>query len=240
MSKGLDILAIGVHPDDVELGCSGTLLSAIKNKKRCGVLHLTKGEMGSRGNPETRIKESRAAAKLMKLDALEQIDLGDCCFEHNKENITEIAKIIRKHRPAIVFCNSSSDRHPDHGRAAKLVADACYYSGLLKLVIPKGKGILEAFRPNVVFHYLQDRLHIPDLVVDITPFMDKKLEIIACYKSQFYQAGSKEPETAISGKSFFHLIRSKARVFGREIGVEYGEAFTSARAVGTRDITKLF
>ncbi len=223
----LDILAIGIHPDDVELGCGGTLLREIANGKKCGVLHLTKGEMGTRGTAEIRMKESLTAGKMMGVQVVEQLDLKDCLFENNEGSRKEIIQVIRKYRPRVVLCNTLSDRHPDHGRAGRLISDACYYSGLSKL-----KTDQDPYRPIAVYHYAQDRVLVPDLVVDITPYFQKKMEVIKCYSSQFFDPSSKEPATPISGKDFMAQIESKARVYGREIGVEYGEAFTTERALG--------
>lgn len=234
-SDKLDILAVGVHPDDIELSCSGTLLSALSLGKRCGVLHLTRGEMGTRGTPELRLKESKAAAEMMGVHARIQLDLRDCFIVNDEGSRLNIIEVIRTYRPDVVLCNAVNDRHPDHGNAARLVADACFYAGLEKI-----KTKLPPHRPRQVYHYSQDRLLIADLVVDITLYMHKKLEVIQCYSSQFFNPGSEEPETSISRKDFIAQLEGKARAYGREIGVEFGEAFSTSRPIGVRDLTQLF
>lgn len=234
-SESLDILAVGVHPDDVELSCSGTLMQAIDQGKRCGVMHLTRGEMGTRGTADLRMKESKAAAEKMGVHALIQLDLKDCRIHNDEESRMKIIEVIRTYKPGIVLCNAVNDRHPDHGHAAALVADACFYSGLEKI-----KTRLAPHRPQQIFHYAQDRLILADLVIDITPYMKKKLEVIQCYASQFYDPNSQEPETSISRKDFLAQVEGKCRAYGREIGVEFGEAYSAARPIGVRDLSHLY
>ena len=239
MQNKLDILAVGIHPDDVELGCSGTLMRELSLGKKCGILHLSKGEMGTRGTAELRIKESRAAAKLMGVTILEQLDLSDCNFTNDADSRLKIIRVIRQYQPQIVLCGALSDRHPDHGRSGKMVAESCFYSGLAKIITEwEGKNQM-AFRPKAVYHYAQDRVVVPHFVVDISAYMQKKLEVIQCYSSQFYNAASKETETPISGKDFLQLVEGKAKVYGREIGVEFGEAFVSERPLGVNTLSLL-
>lgn len=230
----IDILAIGVHPDDVELSCSGTLLRHIAMGKSAGILDLTLGEMGTRGNAELRTKEAMASAKVLGVKFRKQLNLADCFFENNKESQLEIIKVIREHRPQIVLCNAVSDRHPDHGRAAKLAADACYYSGLVK--ISTGQ---EAWRPKVVYHYIQDNFIHPDFVVDVSDFAEKKREAIMSFGSQFYDPNSKEPQTPISSPEFLENLFAKMSIWGRAINARYAEGFTVSRYPGVKDLFDL-
>ncbi len=230
----IDILAIGVHPDDVELSCSGTLLKHIAMGKTAGILDLTRGEMGTRGNAEQRTKEAMESAKVLGVKFRKQLDLGDCFFENNKESQIEIIKVLREHRPEIVLCNAKADRHPDHGRSAKLVADACYYSGLVK--IETGQ---EAWRPKAVYHYIQDNYEHPDFVVDVSAFAEKKREAIMCFSSQFYNKDSKEPVTPISTPEFIEGLMAKMSLFGRHIGVRYAEGYNVNRYPGVNSLFDL-
>ncbi len=235
----LDILAIGVHPDDVELSCSATLLKHIAAGKKVGILDLTEGELGSRGDAEIRLKEATKAAKILGVEVRENIGLADGFFENNKASQIEIIKILRKYQPDIVLANAVADRHPDHGRAAQLISDSCFYSGLVKVEtiidsVPQSK-----WRPNAVYHYIQDRLIKPDFVVDVTDFVDKKMEAIQAFSSQFYNPDSTEPKTPISGKEFLDFVKGRMANMGREIGVDYAEGFTVERPLGISDITKL-
>ncbi|MCC7301942.1 MAG: bacillithiol biosynthesis deacetylase BshB1 [Bacteroidia bacterium] len=239
-NKPLDILAIGVHPDDVELSCSGTLLREIAAGKRCGVLHLTHGEMGTRGTAALRLKESDAASKLMGLHVHEQLDMKDCGIVNDAPSRTAIIRILRKYRPRIVLGNTLSDRHPDHGHAGNLISESCFYSGLEKLETSYEGKTQKAFRPQLVLHYAQDHLLMPDLITDISPYMKQKLEVIMCYASQFYSPGSSEPETSISRKDFLLQVEGRARTYGRQIGVEFGEAYTCIRPLGVTDISAVF
>jgi bacillithiol biosynthesis deacetylase BshB1 len=230
----IDILAIGVHPDDVELSCSGTLLKHIAKGKKAGILDLTLGEMGTRGSAELRTKEAMASAKILGVAFRKQLDLGDCVFENNNKTQLEIIKVIREHKPEIVLCNAIDDRHPDHGRAAKLTADACYYSGLSKMQTGQ-----EAWRPKAVYHYIQDNFIHPDFVVDITKEADKKREAIMAFSSQFFDPNSKEPQTPISSPEFLEALFSKMSIWGRAIGVKYAEGFTVNRYPGVEDLFDL-
>ncbi len=235
----LDILAIGVHPDDVELSCAGTILKHIAAKKNVGILDLTKGELGTRGSAEIRSKEAKKAAKILGVSVREQLNMADGFFVNDEKHQKQIIEIIRKYQPEIVLCNAVTDRHPDHGRAAKLVADACFYSGLLKIETKQGKKSQEVWRPKAVYHYVQDNFIKPDLIIDITKFSDKKMECIQAYESQFYDPKSNEPATAISGPEFLELIRAKHAIFGRYINVLYAEGFTVNRPIGVKSLLDL-
>lgn len=230
----VDILAIGVHPDDVELSCSGTLLKHIAAGKTAGILDLTRGELGTRGTPEIRREEAMKSADILGVLFRDIMDLRDGFFDGGEAEMMAVLKKIREYRPEIVLCNAVEDRHPDHGRAAKLVADACYYSGLAK--INTGQDV---WRPKAVYHYLQDRYLTPDFVVDVTPFVDKKIEAIKCFSSQFFDPNSKEPMTPIAGESFFEFVKARMRVQGRDINVDFAEAFTVSRTMGVEDLFTL-
>ncbi|MBK7303800.1 MAG: bacillithiol biosynthesis deacetylase BshB1 [Saprospiraceae bacterium] len=232
----VDILAIGVHPDDVELSCGGTLALHKSLGHSFGILDLTEGELGTRGNAEQRKKEAFRAAEILGAEFRHILNIGDGFFQHEENNLKEIIRVIRACRPRIVFANALSDRHPDHGRAAKLVNDACFLSGLRKVNTDYNNVNQESWRPEVLYHYIQDHYLKPDLVVDISGFLDKKMESIMAFESQFYKEGSSEPESPISGKDFLDFIKSKSRVVGRASGVEYGEGFNTARPIGVRNI----
>ncbi len=198
----LDILAIGVHPDDVELGCSGTLLKHIQLGYQVGIADLTSGQLGTRGTPELRLQEAEKARKILGVAVRENLGMQDGFFEIDQEHLLAVIRIIRKYKPTVVFANAPEDRHPDHGRAAKLVSRACFLSGLIKVETEMDGQPQAAHRPTQVLHYLQDHFHKPDLVVDITGQFSTKMEAILAFDSQFYKEGSTEPETPISGKSF--------------------------------------
>jgi len=235
----LDILAIGVHPDDVELGCSGTILKHIALGKKVGILDLTRGELGSRGSGELRLVEAANSAKILGVEVRENLGFADGFFSNNKAHQIEIIKVLRKYQPDVVLCNSPKDRHPDHGRASKLVYDACFYSGLTKIETELEGQSQALWRPKAVYHYIQDRFLKPDFVVDVTEFMDKKMKAILAFSSQFYNPDSKLPETPISSKKFMDFVKARMSNFGRYINAEYAEGFTVDRVIGVEDITEL-
>lgn len=235
----LDILAIGVHPDDVELSCSGTILKHIAQGKKVGILDLTIGELGSRGSGELRLIEAKNAAKVLGVEVRENLGLADGFFRNDKESQAEIIKIIRKYKPEIVLANAIKDRHPDHGRAAKLISEACFYSGLVKIETALNGINQDKWRPTAVYHYIQDRFIKPDFVVDVTAFVDKKIEAIQCFKSQFFDPNSNEPKTPISGEEFLDFIKARMMQYGREINVKYAEGFTSEKYIGVEDLLTL-
>lgn len=233
----VDILAIGAHPDDIELSCCGTLLKHIDLGHKVGLLDLTKGELGSRGSAAIRKKEAEAARKMMGAVVRENVGLKDGFFDIEKSIMTLIP-YIRKFQPDIVLANAISDRHPDHGRAAELISRACFLAGLqkVKTTYKKEKKAQQHWRPKQVFHYIQDRYLDPDFVVDITPYMERKIEIVKAYGSQFYNPEakkySKEAATPISGKDFLDNLYAKANIFGRNISVSYAEGYTLDRTLG--------
>ncbi|MEM6878920.1 MAG: bacillithiol biosynthesis deacetylase BshB1 [Bacteroidota bacterium] len=240
----VDILAIGVHPDDVELSCSGTLLRHINLGYRVGLLDLTRGELGSRGSAEIRTAEALTSAQQMGASFRHNLDLPDGFIQWNEATLRAIIQVIRACQPSIVLANATSDRHPDHGRAAKITSDACYYSGLLKIETADDSGKpQEKWRPKALYHYVQDRNISPNLTVDISDFLEQKMELIQCFRSQFNQEENneyaEEPSTPISGKSFMEYQRAKAKVYGRDAGYDYAEAFIFERLPGVPDLLKL-
>ncbi|PKP43122.1 MAG: bacillithiol biosynthesis deacetylase BshB1 [Bacteroidetes bacterium HGW-Bacteroidetes-12] len=235
----LDILAIGIHPDDVELSCSGTLLKHIALGKKVGILDLTHGELGSRGSAEIRLQEAKNAALIMGVHTREILNFSDGFFENNKEHQLAIIKMLRLYQPEIVLANAISDRHPDHGRASKLVSDACFYSGLRRIETEFEGQFQQHWRPKVVYHYIQDRYLKPDFVVDVTDFVDKKMEAINAYSSQFYNPESKEPETPLTSKLFMDFVKARMITLGREAGFDFAEGFVAERFIGVEDITAL-
>lgn len=232
----LDILAIGVHPDDVELSCAGTILKHVALGKKCGILDLTQGELGTRGSAELRLVEATNAAKILGVAVRDNLKMADGFFKNDKEHQLEVIKKIRQYQPEIILCNAVSDRHPDHGRASQLVSDACFYSGLMKIETELNGAKQQSWRPKAVYHYIQDRSLKPDFVVDVTAFADKKMEAIQAFSSQFYDPNSKEPVTPISVKNFLEFIKGKMAVLGRDIGVDYAEGFTVERTMGVNDL----
>lgn len=228
----LDILAFAAHPDDLELAASGTVLKHIKAGKKVGVVDLTQGELGSRGSAEIRHLEAEKASGIMGLSCRDNLKMADGFFEHSKENLIKIIEQIRHYRPEIVLMNAIDDRHPDHGRASKLVSEACFLAGLRRIETSYEDKIQEAYRPKNVYHYIQDRYIKPDFVIDITEFYDQKIEAIMAYKSQFYDPESTEPNTPISGKDFLDSLNGRMSEFGRAIGVLYAEGFTAEKLIG--------
>lgn len=235
----IDILAIGVHPDDVELSCSGTLAKHIAMGKTAGILDLTLGELGTRGSAELRTKEAAESAKILGVSFRRQLTFKDGFFANDEAHQRQTIQQIRRCQPEIVLCNAVSDRHPDHGRAAKLVADACFYSGLVKIETQMDGTIQKPWRPKAVYHYIQDQFMHPDFVVDVSDFMEIKHRSIMAFSSQFYDPNSKEPATPISGKDFLESLNSKMSLWGRAIGASYAEGFTVNRYPGVRSLFDL-
>ncbi len=235
----LDILAIGVHPDDVELSCAGTLLKHIELGKKVGILDLTHGELGSRGSGDLRLIEAAKSAKILGISIRENLGFADGFFKNDQEHQLQIIKILRKYQPNVVLANTPTDRHPDHGRASQLISEACFYSGLLKIETELDGIKQNLWRPRAVYHYIQDRYLQPDFVVDVTNFVDKKMEAILAFSSQFYNPDSNAPETPISSKKFLDFIKARMATFGRDINVDYAEGFKVERVLGVEDITQL-
>ncbi|MBL7811302.1 MAG: bacillithiol biosynthesis deacetylase BshB1 [Bacteroidetes bacterium] len=233
------ILAIGAHPDDVELAAGGTLLRHIALGHSVAIADLTRGELGTRGSAELRDAEAAESARIMGVKYRENLGLKDGFFEQDEASLLRLITVIRKYQPEIVLANSISDRHPDHGRGASFAARACFLAGLVKIET-LWEGIPQApHRPKAVYHYIQDRALKPDLVVDISPWFEKKMEAIMAFGSQFYSEGDEGPQTPISSKSFLEFLESRARDFGRYIHAEYGEGFTVERPAGVDDLLDL-
>ena len=235
----LDILAVGSHPDDVELSCSGTIAKEVDRGKKVGILDLTRGELGTRGSAEIREQEAKAAAEILGVKMRHNLEFSDAFFENNTSHQLEIIKIIRKYKPEIVLCNAVEDRHIDHGKGAKLVSDACFLSGLRKIETIMNGNKQEAWRPKHVFHYIQWKNLKPDFVVDISGYIDKKLESVKAYKSQFYDENNNEPETPISSSNFLDSITYRAQDMGRLINTAHAEGFNVERHVAVDSIFDL-
>jgi bacillithiol biosynthesis deacetylase BshB1 len=235
----LDILAFGAHPDDVELGCAGTLLGAIAEGKKVGVIDLTKGELGTRGTISQRLSESQLASEVLGLSIRENLGMADGFFINNKEHQLIIIETIRRFQPSIIFCNAPEDRHPDHGRAASLVAESAFLSGLEKIKTSHEGIAQEAWRPTQVFHYIQSRSLTPNFVVDISKHIEKKMESIMAYQSQFYNPNSNEPDTFISSAAFLEFVKGRAKELGQQIGVQYAEGFITKKILGINSLNAI-
>jgi bacillithiol biosynthesis deacetylase BshB1 len=238
----LDILAIGVHPDDVELGCSGTLINEINRGKKVGILDLTQGELGTRGTIETRYEEAAKAAMIIGVHVRDNLKMRDGFFKNDEEHQLALITAIRKYQPEIVIANVLHDRHPDHGRAGQMIAASCYLSGLSKIETKDGKGIPQPrWRPSYVLHYIQDWYHEPDLLIDISDVFDQRMEAIKAYSTQFFtsQDENNGPQTYISTPDFLESVVARARMLGKRIGVKYAEGFISEKKIGIRNLDAL-
>ena len=235
----LDILAFGAHPDDVELGCGATIAKEVSLGKKVGIVDLTRGELGTRGSADLRDQEAENAAKVLGVSVRENVRFADGFFTNDKAHQLEVIKMIRKYKPDVVLCNAIDDRHIDHPKGSQLVSDACFLSGLLKIETELDGEIQDKWRPKQVYHYIQWKNLEPDFVIDVTGFMDKKIESVKAYSSQFFDPTSKEPETPITSKNFIDSIGYRANDLGRLIGVEHAEGFTSERYVAVEDLDKL-
>lgn len=235
----LDILAFGVHPDDVELSCAGVLLKEKKNGKKTGIIDLTQGELGTRGTAATRKTEADAAAKILGVDVRENLLMADGFFQNDEAHQRKIITAIRRYQPEIVLCNAVADRHPDHGRSARLVADASFLSGLPKVETTDNGLSQPAWRPKYVLHYIQDRMLTPNFVVDITAEFEQKMESVKAYGTQFHNPGSAEPQTYISTPGFLESVIYRHKFFGKMIGVEYAEGFISEKMIGISNFDAL-
>jgi bacillithiol biosynthesis deacetylase BshB1 len=233
--KKINLLAFGAHPDDVELSAGGTLIKYQKLGYTTGIIDLSQGELGTRGDKFSRASESAEATQILNLSVRENLMLPDGFFEINQESLMKIVQSIRKYKPDLVLANAPSDRHPDHGRASDLVARACFLSGLSKISTQD----LEPWRPKQVLFYIQDIFLKPDFVIDITETQEQKLKAIAAYKSQFFLPDSDGPQTPISSKSFWDLLTGKAQLMGRYAGFEYGEGFIQSRPSGLNNLMEL-
>jgi bacillithiol biosynthesis deacetylase BshB1 len=231
----IDILAFGAHPDDVELGCGGTIAKLISEGKTCVIIDLTKGELGTRGSDEIRHEEATESAKILGVAARENLGLKDGFLVNSEEYQLSIVKMIRKYRPKIVLANAIDDRHPDHAKAAKLVSDACFLSGLRKIETNLDGENQDVWRPKQIFHYIQWKDIKPEFVIDISEHLEKKLEACMAFKTQFYDPKSKEPETPITSKDFYESLTYRAQDLGRLSGVTYAEGFTTEKLIAMKN-----
>lgn len=235
----IDILAIGAHPDDVELGCGATIAKEIASGKKVGILDLTRGELGTRGSAALRDEEAAAAATILGVTIRENLALADGFFKNDKESQLKIIEVLRKYRPDIVLCNAITDRHIDHGKGSKLASDACFLSGLIKIETSHNGIKQDKWRPKFVYHYIQWQHIEPEIVVDVSGYIDKKSDAVFAYKSQFYNPDSKDGETPISSETFKESIHYRARDLGRLIGTEYAEGFTVERYPAVKSLFDL-
>lgn len=236
----IDILAFAAHPDDVEISAGGTLLKYASEGKKIVIVDLTQGELGTRGMASIRMDESKIAAEKLQLFTRVNLGLRDCFFEESESTLEKIIQEIRHFKPKIVLANSIKDRHPDHARASKLVERACFLAALPKIETIKDDVKQIPYRIPILMNFIQDYYINPDFVIDVTPFMEAKLDLVKSYSSQFYNANSSEPETPISGPHFFEFLKGRMMEFGRPIGVKYAEGFTVNRIFGVKDLFQLF
>ena len=238
----LNLLAIGVHPDDVELGCSGTLINEVKAGKQCGIIDLTQGELGTRGTIETRYQEAANAAMIMGVQVRENLKMRDGFFENDETHKLQLISAIRNYQPDIIIGNVLHDRHPDHGRAGKLIAEAAFLAGLAKIETTDEAGQVQArWRPSYVLHYIQDWYHEPDLLIDISGVFEQRMDAIRAYSTQFHNPAGNgaEPQTYISTPDFLDSVIARARMFGKRIGVKYAEGFITEKKIGIRNLDAL-
>lgn len=236
----LDILVFAIHPDDAELGCSGTILKYLAEGKKVGIVDLTQGELGTRGTAEIRATEALAAAKVLGLHVRENLGLKDGFFKNDEESQKRVIEAIRTYQPEIVLANAIDDRHPDHGRAARLINDSVFLAGLPKIDTQVGSKAQNAWRPRLLLHYIQDKYIKPDVLIDISPYWQQKVTAIKAFKSQFYNSETDEPATYISSPEFLAGVEARAREFGKSIQVPYAEGFTSSKLLGVHSLFDLY
>lgn len=236
----LDILVLAAHPDDAELGCSGTIAAHIQKGYKVGIVDLTRGELGTRGSAETRKKEAENAAKIMGIVARENLGLADGFFSESKEECLEVIKVIRKYQPDIILANAPEDRHPDHGRGGKLAVRAGFLSGLIKIESWEGDQKQSPWRARHIFHYIQDRHLKPDFVIDISAFWEVKMAALKAFTTQFYNPESNEPSTYISSNEFLDFVEARAKEMGHSIGVRYGEGFIKEKQIAVSNLMDIY
>jgi bacillithiol biosynthesis deacetylase BshB1 len=236
----LDILAIGAHPDDIELGCSGTLISEVKKGKKAGIVDLTEGELGTRGTVKDRYEEAAEAARIMGISVRENLKMRDGFFVNDESHQMQLIRVLRKYQPEVVIGNILEDRHPDHGRAGSLIYDACFLSGLRQIETNNEDGSpQEKWRPKMLLHYIQDRFYEPNIIIDVSDVWQQRMEAVKAYKTQFHSTGSNEPQTYISSPEFLQALEARARLLGKRIGVMYGEGFLSKKNIGLAGLDSL-
>jgi N-acetylglucosamine malate deacetylase 1 len=239
MQMELDVLAVGAHPDDVELSCAGTIAKCVKLGYNVGILDLTEGELGTRGTKEIRAAESEAAAKILGVKIRETLSLGDGSFENNKANQLKVIQMYRRFRPRVLLIPHSHERHPDHEHAHYLAKEAWFYSGLTKIETTyAGKNQLP-WRPHNYFQFMQTYEFEPSFIVDISDVYETRMNAIKAFKSQFFDPSSKEPSTFLSSKAFWELLETRSKYFGQKIGVEHGEPYISVETPGISNIFDL-
>lgn len=238
-SEKVDILVFAAHPDDAELACAGTILAHIAMGKKVGIVDLTRGELGTRGTPEIRSQESAQSSKILKLSFRENLGFADGFFVNDAHHQRAVAAMIRRFQPEIVLANAVRDRHPDHGRASKLVSEACFIAGLAKVELTFNDSSLPPWRPKNIYHYIQSSLITPDIVVDVTDYWEEKMQAIRAFGSQFFDPNSKEPQTFISSPQFLQLIEARAIEFGQPLGFKYGEGFVVEKTPGVKSLFDL-
>ena len=239
MLNKIDILIFGAHPDDIELGCGGTILSEIEEGKTVGLIDITEGELGTRGSAEKRKQESDKASKILGVDFRLNLGMRDGFVKNDENSQYEIIKLIRKYQPEIIICNAPDDRHIDHPEASKLVVSSSFLSGLVKIRTEIDNKIQNPWRPKNIYHYIQWKNLEPTFVVDISKHIENKMKAVLCYGSQFYNPESKEPTTLISSEKFLDSITARSADFGRLIGVEHAEGFISNKLVGVKSLNDL-
>lgn len=235
----LDLLVFAVHPDDAELGCSGTIIKHVAQGKKVGIVDFTEGELGTRGTAETRKAEAAASSKIMGIHARENIGIRDGFFKNDEEHQLKVIKMVRKYQPEIILTNALYDRHPDHGRASELANDAIFLSGLRRIETTLDGVAQQSWRPRLVLQYIQDTYIKPDIIIDISDQMEQKIEAIRAFKTQFDSPDENEPQTYISTPAFLQAVIARAREMGKNIGAEYGEGFTSRKLLGVDSLFEL-
>ncbi|MBD0776196.1 bacillithiol biosynthesis deacetylase BshB1 [Maribacter sp. ANRC-HE7] len=238
----LDILVFGAHPDDAELGAGATIAKEVARGKKVGIIDLTRGELGTRGSAEIRDREAAAAAKVLGVSVRENLQFADGFFVNDQKHQMAVIRMVRKYRPEIVLCNAVDDRHIDHGKGSDLVSNACFLSGLIKIdtKMDGDDQWQDPWRPKQVYHYIQWKNLNPDFVLDVSGYIDTKIEAILAYSSQFHDPNSEEPETPISSKNFLDSVDYRAKDLGRIIGVDHAEGFTTERFPGIKSFDDLF
>ncbi|MFM7850988.1 MAG: bacillithiol biosynthesis deacetylase BshB1 [Flammeovirgaceae bacterium] len=235
----LDILVLAAHPDDAELGCGGTIAKHVHLGYKVGVVDFTRGELGTRGNAQTRNEEASEAAKILGLSIRENLDLRDGFFRHSESEILKVVEAVRQYQPEVVLSNASSDRHPDHAKGADLAYEGCFLAGLSKIETTRDGKLQRAWRPKQFYHYIQSQLIMPHFVVDVSDYWEKKMDAVKAYKTQFFNPSSHEPETYISKPSFLTFLQSRAEELGHGINAKYGEGFTTRAFIGVDNLFQL-
>jgi bacillithiol biosynthesis deacetylase BshB1 len=235
----LDLLAIVAHPDDAELGCGGTLIMHARLGYKTGVIDLTEGEMGTRGTSESRREEAKNASAIMGLSVRENLKFSDARFDNDEPHRLKVIQKIRQYQPSIIITNAPDDRHPDHARAAGLVKQAAWLAGLEKYETSFEGEVQIPWRPKHVYHVIQYNMLVPDLVVDISGYVDKKMEAIMAYSTQFYNPESKEAETLIARPQFIEFVKSRIIAAGNYALIDNGEAFISAYKPAVKNLFDL-